>query len=417
MKKQRHLLVLSSLLFILNSCLKDTGKVSFNKFTPIYKTTAQVRASIKSDAPQSIVSPGKIYYYNNTIFLNEKGKGVHIIDNTNPANPVNKGFINIPGNEDIAIKNNILYADCFTDLLAIDVSNINNVVLTNYVSNIYPEKRYLNGFYLDSGKVVIDWLKERVTEDATFVGGWNNKVYYDAYTLSNASSTSSSSAPSFIGQGGSMAKVTIVNNRLYTTSQSSLHTINITDVNAANFLSKSQISLNIAGFAETIYPFQDKLFIGSSSGMYIYQITSPDVPAYVSQFTHARACDPVITDGTNAFITLHSGTPCRGFNNQLDVVDVSNIQAPVFVKTYSMTKPMGLAKDGNTLMICDDAVKIYDATSVTNLQLKNTINIKNPYDIIPINKTAIIVAEDGLYQYDFSNILNVQLISKIAITK
>lgn len=415
MKMKQKFIALLSILFLLNSCLKDTGKLTYYMYTPVYKTSADVRAAIKSDAPQPIVTTGKIYLYNNTIFLNERNKGVHIIDNSNPANPVNKGFINIPGNEDIAIRNNILYADCFTDLLAIDISDINNVVLKNYVGNIYPEKRYMNGLYLDSGKVVVDWIKETVTKDAKFYGGWNNKVYYDAVSLQNFSSTSS--APSFVGQGGSMAKITIIDNRLYTTSQSTLHTLNIANANTTSFLNKTQVALNITGFAETIYPFQDKLFIGSSSGMYIYSIANPNLPSYISQFTHARACDPVITDGTHAYITLHAGTPCTGLNNQLDVVNVSNIQSPVFVKTYSMSKPMGLAKDGNTLMVCDNVVKFYDATNANNLQLKNTINLTNAYDIILNNKTAIIVAKDGLYQYNFTNVLDIQLISKINITK
>ena len=61
--------------------------------------------------------------YGNYIFLNEVNKGVHIIDNSNPAKPSIKAFINIPGNVDIAVKGSTLYADLFADLVVVDISN------------------------------------------------------------------------------------------------------------------------------------------------------------------------------------------------------------------------------------------------------------------------------------------------------
>ncbi|MFX8653166.1 hypothetical protein ABTM19_20785, partial [Acinetobacter baumannii] len=83
---------------------------------------------------------GKICIKDNYIFLAEKEKGIHIIDNSDPSNPINKAFISIPGNEDLAINNQILYADCYTDLLAIDISNITNIYVKSYTANIYPSR-------------------------------------------------------------------------------------------------------------------------------------------------------------------------------------------------------------------------------------------------------------------------------------
>ena len=53
-----------------------------------------------------------------------------MIDNTNPASPQNIAFIDIPGNLDIAIKGNIMYADNYADLLTIDISDMQNPNLT-----------------------------------------------------------------------------------------------------------------------------------------------------------------------------------------------------------------------------------------------------------------------------------------------
>ena len=130
--QQRFFLMIAVLVFIvlLQGCVKDSIKHTYSYvwFEPLYKTTEQVRASIKSDAAAEIKTPGKLFIKGTYIFLNEVNKGVHIIDNSNPSAPVNKAFINIPGNIDIAVKGNILYADLYTDLLAIDISDPMNIV-------------------------------------------------------------------------------------------------------------------------------------------------------------------------------------------------------------------------------------------------------------------------------------------------
>ena len=85
---------------------------------------------ITATDPQPIENLGKIYYKDSFIYVNERNKGIHVIDNTNPAHPMPVRFINVAGSEDIAIKGNILYADNITDLVAIDISDFNNIRVT-----------------------------------------------------------------------------------------------------------------------------------------------------------------------------------------------------------------------------------------------------------------------------------------------
>jgi hypothetical protein len=99
----------------------------------------ELEASVKFLDPQVIADPGKIYYKDQFIYLNEKYKGVHVINNSNPANPVNIGFINIPGCIDIAIKNNSLLADNATDLVAISINNLEQLAVTKRIQNVFPE--------------------------------------------------------------------------------------------------------------------------------------------------------------------------------------------------------------------------------------------------------------------------------------
>ncbi|HUZ59741.1 MAG TPA: hypothetical protein VMU83_13275 [Hanamia sp.] len=194
-----------------------------------------------------------------------------------------------------------------------------------------------------------------------------------------------------------------------------MNIFNVANSNEPAFSHTLQVDYHV----ETIYPFENKLFIGSNNGMFIYNIESdPANPSNVGEFTHARACDPVIADSLFAFITLHSGTTCLGYNNELDVVKLNNFTDASLVKIYNLTSPQGLSKDGKLLFICDgtDGLKIFDATDVTNLKLIKQFSNIETYDVIAYNNIALVVAKDGLYQYDYSNVNNIHLVSKIGIS-
>ena len=153
--------------------------------------------------------------------------------------------------------------------------------------------------------------------------------------------------------------------------------------------------------------------------MFIYDISNPSSPLRTGQFTHARSCDPVIADDNNAYITLRDGTSCQGFNNELDVVNVANLSAPSLLKTYPMTHPHGLSKDGNLLFICDgrDGLKMYDASNPSVLVLKKHITGLETYDAIAWNGNLIVVAKDGLYQYDYSSTNDLIQRSKLTVNR
>jgi hypothetical protein len=134
---------------------------------------------------------------------------------------------------------------------------------------------------------------------------------------------------------------------------------------------------------------------------------------------HANACDPVIAEENYAFVTLRNGTPCTRASNQLDIVNITNVSAPSLVKSYPLTNPHGLSKDGDNLFICDgkDGLRVYDASSVTDLKLISHIKEFETYDVIARNKLALVVAKDGLRQYDYSDIKNIRLISTLGWVK
>ena len=153
--------------------------------------------------------------------------------------------------------------------------------------------------------------------------------------------------------------------------------------------------------------------------MYILDLTSPAQPSIISLYSHLRSCDPVVVEGEYAYVTLRSGSACEGFTNQLEVIDISNLKNPTIVKTYQMTNPHGLGIDQGTLFICDgsDGLKVYDATDVSRISENQLAHDKsiNAFDVIPYQQVAMIIGKDGLYQYDYSDIKNIKLISQLPI--
>ncbi len=406
-------LLLCAVLLPFTGCLKDSATKRYTIYRPVYKTLAQVETEMKSNAAVAITEPGKMYIVGNTIYLNEKYKGVHIIDNSNPAAPVNKAFIPIPGNMDIAVQGNTLYADCYSYLFAIDITNPAQVVLTKTISKLFIDRTAVNGFLVDSTHIIYDWTQKDTTVEASVLmeslektNGFTTNCPFCMISLQSANS---SATPA--GQGGSMARFAIVNNYMYAVSTYQLSTLSLAQPQQPVV----QNTIYIGGGIETIYPFQDKLFIGSQSSMMIYNIANPQLPVRMGAFAHANVCDPVITDGNYAYVTLRNGTACNSFTNQLDVVNVQNLMQPALVKSYPLTNPHGLSKDGQWLFICDgkDGLKCFDATNASSLLLKTTIPMAETYDVICYNKKAIVSAKDGLYQYDYNDMNNIKLLSKI----
>jgi hypothetical protein len=399
--------------YILQGCFKDTVSKTYTMYIPVYKTTEEVRANIKSSTPTDIKQPGKMFVYGSYIFLNEVDKGIHIIDNANPLSPVNKYFINIPGNQEVAVTGNILYADLYTDLVTLDISTPGAIQVKKITENAFPNRRYANGFVADTTKIITEWITKDTTITSDINGNLNNRgiLYYDAVfngaPLSNAASTPTK------GVSGSMARFTLLNNYLYTVTENALNVFNISQPENPAFSNKVSLGWGV----ETIYPFKNNLFLGSQTGMLIFSAANPLQPVQLGTFTHARVCDPVIADDNYAYVTLRTGSNCGGMANELDIVNIQNLPVTTLVKSYPLTNPHGLSKEGNTLFVCDGTagLKVYDATNINSLQLLTTVSGINTYDVIAYNGVAIVVTQNGLYQYDYANRSNLKLLSKISM--
>ncbi len=418
------LLLFFSIIFF--SC-EDSTLREYTGYAPEYLSYKDLRASVATEQNVDMKNPGKIYFKDNYIFIVEERQGIHVFDNTDPSSPVKKVFIKLPGVVDISISGNILYADSYIDLVVLDLGNINNIHEVGRLQDILPytvpatvDTKFPMA-YVDKEKgIVTDW-KLRTIKEKVVVNPTPYPIYYNtgfAFTDKvNASGASSGMSGSGVGVGGSMARFGIKNNFLYMVDNSALSIFDITNKTTPVKMNGFNVGWNI----ETMFLTEDKLFLGTTTGMNIYDISDPSFPVSRAFFTHARSCDPVIVDDTLAYITLRSGTTCGGNSNILDVVDIKDITKPVVVTSYPMNNPHGLAKDGDLLFICDGSagLKVYDASdprSVTS-HLLYTYPTINAFDVIPIGKVLVLIGDDGLFQYNYSNIQNITLMSTIPVVK
>lgn len=122
----------------------EDGMCTYDYPDPVYMTYEELRQPLKATGPTNLESVGKIYVYDRYLFVNAPNKGIHIFDNADPTKPVNKAYIPVPGNLDIAIKDGYLYADSYVDLVVFDLSDPENIKESNRIVNSFPYDPYQN---------------------------------------------------------------------------------------------------------------------------------------------------------------------------------------------------------------------------------------------------------------------------------
>lgn len=407
---------------VMTSCNDRTEElITYEANVPVYMPFNEFRASFEKSAPIEISHPGKMYFKDDYLFINEYGKGIHVVDNSDPSNPEKVAFFEILGNVDMAIKGNVLFADSYIDLLAIDITDIDKPVVIDRIENVFPEivpegELWFPYAMVDKSKgVIVDWEVKKITEKIENYnqGGWifRGEMDFMVNTSAGAKWTGGS------GTGGSMARFMLNENYLYVIAvPTRLKTVDITT--AANMAVID--SVDIPRNMETLFRLENKLFIGTTTGMLIFDLVNPKKPSQVSSYDHIRACDPVVVDGDYAYVTLRTGNMCNNGQNLLEVIDISSLTHPYLVKSYPMFNPHGLGTDGDLLFICDGTagLKIYDKSDPLTILTNKVAHYPDfdTYDVIPMDGILMLVGEDGIYQYDYSDPENIIQISHLAIT-
>ena len=397
-------------------------------FKPIFATVEELTMDISIDPPLDYTQSGKVITYGDYVFVNSPNKGIHIVDNTDPSNPINKLFISLAGNIDMAIVEDHLYADMFSALVVLDISNIDEpILLEDYtVEDVfyfdqywnYPSLEELEAYEYDrvgyentdmSQGIVLDWEIEIREEEVE-----NYDMYYEGVAVMDSDDKSTEDGGSGqVSTAGSMTRFLPIDQFLYTISFNELVLFELTSSHQPLRWGK----LDTETWAETLFRLNDILYVGSTNGMLMYDITDAGNPSYINRIEHFRSCDPVVADEAYAYVTLRGGTNCWTDLNELQIIDIQDSQNLSVVGRHILYNPHGLAVIGDHLIVCDGTagVKVVDIADRTAPKILGTYPIDFAYDVIVSYPTALVVGEQVMYQYDISNLPELVKISEFDI--
>jgi len=156
-------ILLCSTYFITGTSCENNNCFNGTNARPVYMDYNTLRNSVAVEAPKEIGDVKRVYLYQQYIFLNRKNEGIHVIDNTDPSDPDNIRFIKIPGNTELAIRDNYLYADSYVDLVTLNLSNPQDIQEVARQIDVFPwdEKQnvpdniYFDYFDIDKDRGVV----------------------------------------------------------------------------------------------------------------------------------------------------------------------------------------------------------------------------------------------------------------------
>ncbi len=413
--KHNMLLLLAgaALLIIQSGCVSDkcNNTITYARFSPVYMTETEFEQAVQVEPARVISQAGKIYLKDSYLFVNEVAQGVHIIDNKDPQNPQALSFLRVPGNYDIAVHCGYLYLDSSKDLLVFDLADPANPTLVSRVTNTLPHITQYRGYSADPAKgVVVGWIQEFITAeigcDETVPAAWlANEVQTGSFSPNDNGRTINPATP---GKAGSMSRFAVSDNNLYVVTESEIRVFDATSCTQP--VATATVSTSRGG-AETIFlGDKNRVLVGTSTGMLIYEENAIGGLQLKGEYSHMTSCDPVVSDGDLAYVTLRNGddNPCGdGFANQLDVVDISNPQWPQLIASFPMTNPHGLAVDGDKLFLADgrDGLKAFDNVNPQRVgsRLLARATDKFGYDVIVDGDVVIMTGKDGIAQYRFTD--------------
>lgn len=422
-------LLLASCSLFKDEIIDDREMVDVAYFVPQYETTAQLAAKVTVESPKDYAEAGKIVTYQNYIFINKPNEGIHVVDNSNPAAPVNLHFINIPGSLDLTIIDDHLYSDMFSALVVFDISDVTlpDLIEDFTVEEVFYYNPYRTLENVSRPEVGYDYTQyESIDDSQGIVTGWEVEIrqepledqilYLRLEDTAIAETTSSDQANGFneLSTAGSMTRFLPIDRYLYTINFNELVLFFIGD----NYQPNRFARLDTGTQAETLFQLNNLLFVGSTTGMLMYDVTSPSNPNYLNSIEHFRSCDPVVADENYAYVTLRGGTNCFTETNELQIIDIRTPEELSVVARQVMFNPHGLAIHQDYLLVCDGTagLKVVDVSNREQPEILSTDNIPFAYDIIVDFPSALVVGEGVLYQYDLSNLPEIVKTNELVLT-
>ncbi|MFL5739487.1 MAG: hypothetical protein ACJ75B_04670 [Flavisolibacter sp.] len=228
----------------------------------------------------------------------------------------------------------------------------------------------------------------------------------------NSSSDKMNASSGNTGVAGSLAQFTLIGNYIYAVSSHNLYTVDISNPQHPSTVKQDIFNYDM----ETIYPYKNRLFIGSRTGIYIYSIDTPSAPRLMGIAKHGRSCDPVVANDTVSFSTLKSSTYCGPATSGLYVYDVHDLNNPSLKKTIPINEPIGLGMADSALYVCcsGEGLRVFNIKNAYEPVERLKIPDSDFKDVIPYDDLLICWVADGISLYDITDRLHPVFVKKLS---
>lgn len=317
MKRMRHTLGAAALLLVFS--------IGARRVSPPYLSEAQ-----------------SMYLHDSTLYVSDLYDGIHVYA-APPGNALTyRTTIPLSGNAGVAVRDDIIYANSWESILAL---------------RLYADNTCDTAALIRQGPSYIPMY-----DDIEYSRGWGcHSVVYDEATPTSGGS----------GQGSSYAVFGVIDTFLYYVDGYSIITMSVAQADSPVVLSTTTISWDL----ETLFPTENFLFVGASTGMYVLdRVSDPTNPRYIGMFSHAQGCDPVVVHDTVAFVTLRGGNTCGAVNDAFLSVSVGDATAPYLLDEVNPRTPYGLAVQDTLVYVAKgyNGFALYSAAQPSALQIVAT---------------------------------------------
>ena len=217
---------------------------------------------------------------------------------------------------------------------------------------------------------------------------------------------------------GSYANLLSVSGYLYAINDDELITYDLIKPDQPEEVDRQTLGFGV----ESLFHRSGVLFIGSRESMFIYTILENGIPVQKSKTDYGvnfdfTPCDPVVANDTLAIASLSSRlTGICGFItfNELRFFDIVDIENPEMINVVEMDEPKGMAIDGEHLFVCEatTGLKIFNIQNALSPELIFHYPDISTFDVIPTGNLLLVVGPTELFEFDYSNIHNVQLLGR-----
>ncbi len=248
----------------------------------------------------------------------------------------------------------------------------------------------------------------------------NKILFASLFVLLAAACSKDAAFADITGKSGSITRFAVYQNYMYVLNLNEVQTYSLQDPDNPVLVHRLPTDYGL----ETITIYEGTVFLGSTTALYILDISNPAAPSILSKTDRLDqffgGCDPVVVKGNYAYSTIKIIANICGWvssESALIVYDVSNKTAPITLGTYPLNIPNGLGYKDNYLFVCDegsDRLEVFDISNPLALQPTTfAVQMTDPVDLIVDGNRMIVSTKTDFQIFDISDVTAIRRTGQI----